>query len=109
MAADVVKALQPAIFTTQDDDGFTEEIERMEIPRMGHVVHVANELPARAEHSLLLHLEEFRVVVGPGGQAQRLLIGIGRRGGPELSVAGCCIHGGRPRGLAVGWPRCRRC
>src|SRR5437667_2686478 len=107
MPADVMKALHLATLITPDDDGFTEEIERMKIPRPRHVVQVANELPALAKHSPFLDLEEFRVVVDPGGQAQRLLIGIGWRDALELSAAGCCIHGAAP--LRLGGPAARVC
>jgi hypothetical protein len=52
------------------DQALAEEVEGVEVPRLGNVRQVADDLPAGAEHRRLLRLEEICVVIDPAGQAE---------------------------------------
>jgi hypothetical protein len=52
------------------DDGFGEEIEAVIVAGRWNVAEVADDLPARAEHGALLALEEARIAIRPGRQAE---------------------------------------
>ena len=69
----------------------------MEVPA-GDVAEVADHLPALAENRLLLGLEELRIVVNPGRQAQVLKIILGGSG-DALQLGG--FHGGPGRRVVV--------
>jgi hypothetical protein len=76
--AGVVEAADLAVFAADHDDALAQEVEGVEIAGAGHVVDVADDLPALAENELLLELEELRLAVYPARQAGRLVFGHGK-------------------------------
>src|SRR6185312_9221403 len=93
VTAGVVKAANLSVIAAQHDDALAEEIEGMVVAAARHVVEVTDDLPARPEDELLLHLEEFRVAVDPGRQADRIVVG----GGDDIDRTGA--HETRPRSV----------
>src|SRR5581483_904200 len=92
--ASVVKAADLPVLAAQHDDALAEEIERVVVAAARHVVDVTDDLPARTEDELLLELEEFRVAVDPGRQADRIIVGggddIDRTSAHESKASPCC-------------------
>src|SRR5262245_2293570 len=65
MPTDVVETADRTVCATHDYDGLAEKIEAVVVACRRDVVHVADELPARAENRTLLQREEVRIVIDP--------------------------------------------
>jgi hypothetical protein len=70
VAANVVEGADLVVVAAHHDQALAEEVEGVEVPRLGNVRQVADDLPAGAEHRRLLRLEEICVVIDPAGQAE---------------------------------------
>ena len=90
VAADVVETANLAVLAANGQDGLVDDVERLEVPRLRHVVEVADEVPALAENGLALELEELGIRINPAGQAKIVLgPGLGRQGTFGMNT---CIH-----------------
>ena len=81
MAADVVEAANAPVVAANGQDRLVQEVEGLVVALLGHVAHVADELPGLLEDGLLLELEEFGIPVDPAGQAEIVLSAEVRGGG----------------------------
>src|SRR5581483_2020602 len=78
MTTSIMESANFAVLASQDDDGLTEKLERVVVPRLGNIALMADDLPRLAEDHLLFELEELRVVIDPRRQAAGFLIHSGR-------------------------------
>ena len=68
VAAGVLERAQGPVLAAHDDDGIAPQVEGREIAGLLHLVLVADELPGRQDHALILQLQQLRVQIGPGRQ-----------------------------------------
>ena len=113
MPANIVEGPQLAVLAAQDHDGFAQELERMEITRVRHIVDVTDHLPALTKNRGFLPLEELGVPIDPRRQAVPLFLGrgAGRSGGTGVIEGSCSVHicsafqlGARPGGITPPRP-----
>jgi hypothetical protein len=90
VAADVMEAAHAPVGPPDRQDRLVKELEGQEIAHGRHVVDVADQVPALAEHDLALELEELGVPVGPAGQAE--VVFRAKIGGGEAVGLNTCIH-----------------
>jgi hypothetical protein len=90
VAADVVETANLPVLAANCQDRLVDDVERLEVPCLRHVVDVADEVPALAENGLALEFEELWIRINPAGQAKIVLgPGLGRQGALRVNT---CIH-----------------
>src|SRR5690349_14158509 len=74
MTADIVEGAHDLVLAAHDEGALASDVEGRPVAVLGHVTHMAGELPMAAEELILLDLEELLVEIGPGRQARTLII-----------------------------------